>query len=78
MPSSPHNFNVLETKAHLGSNLGLGSASTYIVGLNGLSQGTYLVGLGGRHYVGNYQIYFDNLGEATYLIGIGGLNYLPS
>jgi hypothetical protein len=27
MPSNPHNSVVLETKAHLGSNLGLGSAS---------------------------------------------------
>jgi len=30
VPSSPHNFVVLKTKAHLGSNLGLGSASTTI------------------------------------------------
>jgi len=27
VPSSPHNSVVLETKAHLGHNLGLGSAS---------------------------------------------------
>jgi hypothetical protein len=27
MPSNPHNSVVLETKAHLGLNLGLGSAS---------------------------------------------------
>ncbi len=27
MPSSPHNSVVLETKAHLGPNLGLGSVS---------------------------------------------------
>ncbi len=31
MPSSPHNSVVLETKAHLGPNLGLGSASPQVV-----------------------------------------------
>jgi hypothetical protein len=30
VPSSPHNSVVLETKAHLGPNLGLGSASIFI------------------------------------------------
>jgi len=29
VPSSPHNSSILETKAHLGSNLGLGSASVF-------------------------------------------------
>jgi len=31
MPLSPHNSVVLETKAHLGPNLGLGSASWGVV-----------------------------------------------
>jgi hypothetical protein len=35
VPSSPHNSVVLETKAHLGLNLGLGSASSKL--LNGLN-----------------------------------------
>ncbi len=32
VPSSPHNFVVLETKAHLGPNLGLGSTSPFTLG----------------------------------------------
>jgi len=30
MPSNPHNSTVLETKAHIGPNLGLGSASLFL------------------------------------------------
>jgi len=32
VPSSPHNFDVVETKAHFRPNLGLGSASPKICG----------------------------------------------
>jgi hypothetical protein len=49
VPSSPHNFVVLETKAHLGPNLGLGSAS---LGLKTMSFESKSMGmffyLGGR------------------------------
>jgi len=31
VPSSPHNFTVLETKAHLGPNLGLGSTLMFLI-----------------------------------------------
>jgi hypothetical protein len=38
MPSNPHNFVVLETKAHFGPNLGLGSMSVFILISNGLTK----------------------------------------